>query len=215
MAHKPINIPVVTAEPVDTDVFIKGLWRQNPIFVQVLGMCPTLAVTNSAINALTMGLATLFVLVMSCGLVSLLRRVIPHHGRIAGFVLIVATFVTIADYAIQAVSLEVHKALGAFVSLIVVNCIILGRIEAFAAKNDLKPAVLDALGMGLGFAAALLVLGGVRELLGSGSIFGARLFGESFAPWVVMLLPSGGFLVLGVLVLGVAWLKTGQAEESK
>lgn len=207
MVQKPINIPVVVAEAVDTDVFIKGLWRQNPIFVQVLGMCPTLAVTNSALNALTMGLATLFVLVMSCGLASALRRAIPHPVRIASYVLIIATFVTIADYVIQAISLDVHKALGAFVSLIVVNCIILGRVEAYASKHEFRPALLDALGMGMGFTAALLLLGIIREVLGSGAIFGLRVFGDSFAPWVVMLLPSGGFLVLGVLMLGVAWIK--------
>lgn len=207
MARKPIEIPVIAAAPADTDVFLKGLWRQNPIFVQVLGMCPTLAVTNSAINALVMGLATACVLVLSCVLISTLRRWIPHHGRIACYVLVIATFVTIADYVIQAFSLELHKALGAFISLIVVNCLILGRIEAFASKHSPGAALLDALGMGIGFILALLLLGSVREILGGGAWFGFRLFGEHFQPWVVMLMPSGGFIALGAVMLGVAWFK--------
>ncbi len=178
------------------DDFVKGLWRDNPVFVQVLGMCPVLAVTNTAVNGLAMGLATLFVLTMSNTLVSMLRRYVPKQVRIATYILIIATFVTIVDYAIQAISLALHKALGAFIALIVVNCLILGRAEAFASKNTVPRAVLDGLGMGVGFTFALLCLGGVRELLGNGSLFGVDLFGAGYAPWIVMILPSGGFFTL-------------------
>ena len=184
-----------------TDDFIKGLWRENPVFVQVLGMCPVLAVTNSGVNALAMGLATTFVLVLSNALVSMLRNFIPKQVRIATYILIIATFVTVVDYLIQAVSLDIHRALGAFISLIVVNCLILGRAEAFASKHTVGRALLDGLGMGLGFTFALLCLGGVREILGSGSLFGLSLFAAGFKPWIVMILPSGGFFTLGLWLL--------------
>ena len=179
-----------------TDEFLKGLWKDNPVFVQVLGMCPVLAVSNTAENALAMGLATAFVLLMSNILVSLLRNVIPKEVRIACYILIIATFVTIADYAIQAISVELHKSLGAFISLIVVNCLILSRAEAFASKNTLGKSILDALGMGGGFVFALLCLGAVRELLGNGSLFGVGLLPENFQEWIIMILPAGGFFTL-------------------
>jgi len=184
------------AQTPTTDEFIKGLWRDNPVFVQVLGMCPALAVSNTARNALAMGLATSFVLLMSNAVVSSLRHFIPKQVRIATYILVIATFVTVVDYAIQAVSLELHKALGAFISLIVVNCLILGRAEAFASKNGLGRSTMDALGMGLGFTVALFALGAVREMLGSGTFFGFPLFHENFQPWIVMILPSGGFFTL-------------------
>jgi H+/Na+-translocating ferredoxin:NAD+ oxidoreductase subunit E len=180
---------------------IKGLWRENPIFVQVLGMCPTLAVTNSAINALVMGIATTFVLIGSSFLVSALRRWIPREVRISTYIIIIATFVTVADFSLEALVPTVHKALGAFIPLIVVNCIILGRAEAYAAHNPVRLAVADAAGMAGGFTFALLCLGTSREILGSGSIFGHALFGPSFEPWVIMILPPGGFLMLGVILL--------------
>ena len=212
MATRP-DITVVVVNPVSTtDEFIKGLWRQNPVFVQVLGMCPTLAVSNTAINALAMGLATLFVLVMSNLLVSFLRNVIPRQVRIATFIVIIATFVTAIDYIVQALSLELHQALGAFVALIVVNCIILGRAEAFASKNSVGRSVLDGLGMGAGFTFALLCLGVIRELMGSGSLFGVAVFPQTFQPWVVMILPSGGFFTLGLWLLFFNWLKQRQAQ---
>ncbi|MCG9030674.1 electron transport complex subunit RsxE [Laribacter hongkongensis] len=177
--------------------FSEGLWRNNPVFVMLLGMCSVLAVTNSAVNALAMGLSTTFALVASAAMVSGLRRLIPRPVRIATYVVIIATFVTLIDYAIQVISLALYNALGAFIQLIVVNCLILGRAEAHASKNRVWPAVVNALGMGLGFTLALLAMGTVREILGSGSLFGVRLFGESFAPWVIMVLPPGGFFVLG------------------
>jgi len=185
-----------TTQPSATDELVKGLWRDNPVFVQVLGMCPVLAVSNSAENALAMGLATLFVLVLSNIVISSFRAFIPRQVRIATYILVIASFVTIVDYVIQAVSLELHKALGAFISLIVVNCLILGRAEAFAAKNTVFRSMLDGLGMGAGFTFALFCLGAVREILGAGALFGLPLFGENFQPWVVMILPAGGFFTL-------------------
>ena len=179
-----------------TDEFLKGLWRENPVFVQVLGMCPVLAVSNTALNALAMGLATLFVLLMSNIVVSTIRSFVPREVRIATYILVIATFVTVVDYLIQAISLDLHRALGAFISLIVVNCLILGRAEAFASRNGVVRSALDALGMGAGFVLALLCLGAVREILGSGSLFGVPLFHDRFQNWVVMILPSGGFFTL-------------------
>ena len=184
------------AETGATDEFVKGLWRENPVFVQVLGMCPVLAVSNTARNALAMGLATLFVLVMSNVVISTLRRFIPKQVRIATYILVIATFVTVVDYVIQAVSLDLYKALGAFISLIVVNCLILGRAEAFASKHGVGRSALDGLGMGIGFTVALFALGAVREIFGSGSLFGVALFHDTFQPWVMMILPSGGFFTL-------------------
>ncbi len=183
-------------EGLSWDTFIQGLWRENPVFVMMLGLCPVLAVTNTAVNALSMGLATTFVLLCSGVLVSVLRNLIPKQVRIASYIIIIATFVTIVDYAIQAVSLDLYRALGAFIQLIVVNCIILGRAEAFASKNPVVSAFVNALGMGLGFTFALLCLGVVREVLGSGSLFGYALFGPDFQPWAVFVLPPGGFFVL-------------------
>jgi electron transport complex protein RnfE len=196
-----------------TDEFVKGLWKENPVFIQVLGMCPVLAVSNTARNALAMGLATLFVLVMSNTVVSLLRHFIPKQVRIATFILVIATFVTVVDYVIQAISLELHKALGAFIALIVVNCLILGRAEAFASKNTVTRSILDGLGMGIGFAFALVCLGAVREILGSGSLFGVSLFHEGFQNWVVMILPSGGFFTLAGWLLLFSWVKQRRRKE--
>ena len=196
-----------------TDEFIKGLWKENPVFVQVLGMCPVLAVSNTAMNALAMGLATAFVLIMSNIVVSSLRSFIPKQVRIATYILIIATFVTVVDYVIQAISLDLYKALGAFISLIVVNCLILGRAEAFASKNTVGRSIMDGLGMGIGFAFALFCLGAVREILGAGSLFGAQLFHDAFQDWVVMILPSGGFFTLAAWLLLFNWLK--QRKERK
>jgi electron transport complex protein RnfE len=159
-----------------------------------------------------MGAATLFVLVASSLLVSALRRAIPKEVRISAYVAIIATFVTVADLTLQALVPDVHRELGAFIALIVVNCIILGRAEAFAAKHPVGPAVADAAGMGAGFTLALLLLGSTRELLGYGSLFGFRVFGETFEPWVIMILPPGGFLVLGLLLLAFAAFREGRGR---
>jgi electron transport complex protein RnfE len=187
--------------------FIKGLWRDNPVFVQVLGMCPMLAVTNSAVNALAMGGATFFVLVTSSFLVSSLKRWIPRQVRISTYIIIIATFVTVTDFTLQALVPRIHKELGAFIPLIVANCMILGRQEAFASRNSVRLAVVDALGMASGFLFALFALGAVREILGEGALFGVKLFSENFEPWVIMILPPGGFLTLGLLLLFFNWLK--------
>lgn len=181
--------------------FVKGIWRENPVFIAVLGMCPMLAVTNTAINAVAMSGATIFVLTGSSLLISLLRRYIPKQVRISTFVIVIATFVTVADFTLQALVPAVHKELGAFISLIVVNCLILGRQEAFASRQPVKLALADALGMGIGFTIALVALGSVREILGMGSIFGVSLFGPNFEPWIIMILPPGGFIMLGLLLL--------------
>ncbi|RME87924.1 MAG: electron transport complex subunit E [Planctomycetota bacterium] len=188
------------------DEFVKGLWKENPVFIAVLGMCPSLAVTNTAINSLAMGLATLFVLVSSSTLVSLLRKVIPKQVRITSYIVIIATFVTVADFMLAAFFPQIHKALGAFIALIVVNCLILGRQEAFASKNNVLASIMDALGMGLGFTFALLSIGIIREILGSGSLFNISLFGSHYEPWVIMILPPGGFLSLGFLLLFFNWM---------
>ncbi len=187
------------------DEFMEGIWRQNPVFIMVLGMCPTLAVTVSAVNALSMGVATSFVLICSCALVSLMRNVTPKEVRIAVYIVIIATFVTVVDYAIQAISLALYDALGAFIQLIVVNCIILGRAEAHAAKNPPITSMINAAGMGIGFTIGLLSLGVVREILGAGTLFGVSLFGANFQPWVIMVLPPGGFFVLGSWLLLFSW----------
>jgi electron transport complex protein RnfE len=194
-------------EAVTADTFLRGLWQENPVFVMLLGMCPVLAVTNSAINALAMGLATTFVLLCSSSLVSLLRKQIPKQVRIATYIIIIATFVTMVDYAIQAISLDLYNALGAFIQLIVVNCMILGRAEAYASKQRLGATLVNGLGMGAGFTIALLCLGAVREILGAGSLFGVQLFSDNFQPWVVMILPPGGFFVLGAWLLVFAWYR--------
>jgi len=192
---------------ITADTFLEGVWRENPVFVALLGMCPVLTVTNSTINALAMGLATTFVLLSSSLLVSLLREYIPKQVRIATYIVIIATFVTIVDYVIQAISLDLYNSLGAFIMLIVVNCMILGRAEAYASRHQPLKAIINALGMGAGFTIALLCLGTVREIFGSGTILGISLFGESFQPWIVMILPPGGFFVLGGWLLLFDWLK--------
>lgn len=199
-------------ETITWSVFTEGLWRENPVFVMLLGMCPTLAVSNTAINALSMGLATTFVLISSGALVSILRNVIPGPVRIATYIIIIATFVTIVDYLIQAISRELYNALGAFIQLIVVNCIILGRAEAFASKHRIVKTMVNAAGMGLGFTLALSCLGVVREILGAGSLFGIDLFGPRFEPWVVMILPPGGFIVLSLWLVLFNWFKERAAS---
>ena len=179
---------------------LKGIWKQNPIFRLVLGMCPTLAVTTAAVNGLAMGLATLFVLIMSSFIVSLIRKIIPTKVRIPSFIVIIATFVTIADYILAAMVPPIHKVLGIYVPLIVVNCIILGRMEAFASKNSIGTSLMDALGMGLGFTLGLVILGSIRELLGFGTVFGLGLLGSWYPQMLIMKLPTGAFVTLGLLI---------------
>ncbi len=186
--------------------FLKGLWDDNPVLRMLLGLCPTLAVTNSAINGLSMGLATTFVLLSSSIIISLLRKVIPHQVRIAGYIVIIATFVTVADKFLAAYLPEISKALGPYVPLIVVNCLILGRQEAFSSKNGVGRSIIDALGMGLGFVFVLVVLGSIREILGSATLFNIQVLGDWFNPWMIMILPPGAFLTLGLLIGLGNWL---------
>ena len=171
-------------------------------------------VTNTAINGLAMGLATSFVLLSSSILVSSLKSVIPKQVRITAYIIIIATFVTVVDFGLAALSPVVHKELGAFIALIVVNCLILGRQEAFASKNTIGLSILDALGMSAGFTFAMLCISIPREILGNGSLFNIPLFGESFEPWVIMILPPGGFFMLGFLLLGFNWFAQKKKERN-
>jgi electron transport complex protein RnfE len=186
---------------------LRGIWQENPVLIQLLGLCPTLAVTNTVANSLAMGLATFFVLCGSSVLVSAFRRLIPHEVRISTYILIIATFVTVADMLLEAIVPDIHKALGAFIALIVVNCMILGRQEAFASKRPVGRALLDAMGTGVGFIIALLMMGTLREVVGNGTILGYPLLGARYEPWVVMVLPPGGFLALGSILLALAWIR--------
>jgi len=181
-------------------IFTNGLYKENATFYQLLGMCPTLAVTTSAVNGLGMGLATTAVLVLANMAISLLRNFIPNKIRIPSFIVVIATFVTIIGMVMEGYLPALYSALGLFIPLIVVNCIILGRAEAFAYSNNVIDSFLDGLGMGLGFALSLTILGSVREILGAGSIFGFSLFGASFKPVLMMILPPGAFLALGILM---------------
>jgi len=185
----------------------RGIIKENPTFVLVLGMCPTLAVTTSAINGMGMGLATTAVLVGSNVAISALRKVIPNSIRIPAFVVIIASFVTIIGMLMKAYVPTLDAALGLFIPLIVVNCVILGRAEAFAFSNGIADSFADGLGMGLGFTLSLTVLGSVREILGAGSIFGLSLFGASYEPVILMILPPGAFLTLGLLMGLINWKK--------
>ncbi len=179
--------------------FTKGILRENPVFVLLLGMCPTLGVTSSAFNGLGMGLATAFVLAMSNIVVSLIKNLIPDKVRIPAFIIIIASFVTVVQLVMQAYLPALYKSLGLFIPLIVVNCIVLGRAEAFASKNSVLSAAVDGLGIGAGFTFALVLLGGIRELLGSGKLFNFTLYSENYVTLLFVLAP-GAFIVLGYLI---------------
>ena len=181
--------------------FLKGIVKENPVFVMLLGMCPTLGVTSSAFNGLGMGVATLFVLLMSNTVVSLVKARIPGKVRIPAFIIIIASFVTIVEMVLEAYVPFLYEQLGIFIPLIVVNCLILGRAEAFASKNDLKSSVLDALGMGLGFVIALTALGAVREILGNGSLFDLKFVSEDANTFILFILPPGAFIALAYLAV--------------
>jgi len=178
----------------------KGIWDENPVMVSLLGLCPTLAVTNSALNGLTMSMATGFVLLCSSLMISLLRNLIPSQVRIASYIVIIATFVTVVDRYLAAFDPVQSKALGPYIPLIVVNCVILGRQEAFSAKNNPGRSLLDSFGMTLGFTAVLVILGGIREILGAGAIFNIPIMWDGFNPWMIMILPPGAFFTLGILI---------------
>lgn len=184
-----------------TEEFKKGLWAENAVIRLLLGMCPALAVSNSAVNGLFMGLASTFVVVASSTMVSTIRRLVPRQVRIPTYIVIIAGFVTLVDLFLKAQFPVISKALGPYVPLIIVNCMIMSRAEFFASKHTLAPSMADALGTGLGFTGVLVALGSIREVLGSGSIFGFVLMTEeTFTPWVIMILPAGAFLSLGLMI---------------
>jgi len=195
--------------------FVRGIWKENPVLVQLLGLCPALAVTNTVFNSLAMAGATLFVLVGASLLVSMLKKLIAHEVRISTYILIIATFVTIVDMVLAAVVPVIHADLGAFIALIVVNCMILGRQEAFASKRPVGRALLDALGSGAGFAIALLMMGGFREILGYGSFANIPLFGPNYEPWVIMISPPGGFFTLGFILLFMGWRQGKKSKKAE
>jgi len=196
-----------------TSEFSKGLWKTIPPFRLVLGLCPTLAVTTSGINGIGMGMATTFVLIFSNLFVSLLRNFIPRQVRIASFIVIIASFVVIVELVMQAYFYQLFKVLGIFIPLIVVNCIILGRAEAFASKHGPVLSLADGLGIGLGFTLSLFVLGCIRELLGSGSILGIYVMWSSFEPFAFMLKPPGAFVALGILLALMNLISHHQARK--
>lgn len=189
--------------------FSKAFLKENPILVMALGLCPVLAVSTSAVNAIAMGLAATFVLVCSSTVVSMLRSVIPSKVRIPAFIIIIASFVTIVDLTMNAYAHGVHKTLGLFIPLIVVNCVILGRAEAFASRNPVLVSVIDAIGMGISFTVTLGILGAIREILGGGAIFGYPLLGAKYADMLVMILPPGAFIALGIMLGGFNLLRRG------
>jgi electron transport complex protein RnfE len=187
--------------------FSKGIYKQNPVFKQALGLCPTLAVSNSVYNGLGMGLAATFVLICSNVIVSLIHKGVPNKIRIPIYIVVIASFVTVVDLAMAGFLPDLHKALGIFVPLIVVNCIILGRAEAFAGKNNVGRSLLDGLGMGVGFTLALILLGAIREFLGSGSLLNIPVTGATFEPVLIMVLPPGAFLTIGFVLGFFNWLE--------
>ncbi|NLY53342.1 MAG: electron transport complex subunit E [Firmicutes bacterium] len=187
--------------------FRRGLVKENPTFSLLLGMCPTLAVTTAAANGLGMGLATTAVLTASNLLISLIRNVVPNKIRIPVYVVVIASFVTVVDLVMQAFLPGLHAVLGLFIPLIVVNCIILQRAEAFASQHGPLDSIADGLGMGLGFTGALTILGSIREIIGAGTIFGKAIFGASYQPMLIMILAPGAFLTLGLLIALLNYLR--------
>ncbi len=197
-------------------IFKNGIIEENPTFVQLLGMCPTLAVTTSVINGIGMGLSATFVLICSNFVISLVRKLIPNKIRIAAYIVIIATFVSVVEMLLKAYLPALSESLGMFIPLIVVNCIILARAESFAAKNSPLPSALDGLAMGLGFTGALAIIGTVREILGSGTLLGISVFGAGYNPALIFILPPGAFLVLGVLIAVINMIADkSKAKEGK
>ena len=194
-------------------IIVDGIWDNNNIFVQMLGMCPTLAVSTSVENSIGMGLATTFVLLGSNVVIAMIRNLIPSDVRIPAYVIVIASFVTIIDMSMHAYVHDLHKVLGIFIPLIVVNCVILGRAEAFASKNTVVASAIDGIFTGLGFTLALVILGGVREILGAGTLLGHAVVGSDFTPSLVFILPPGAFIALGFILAWVRWInqKRGMA----
>ncbi|HET9426575.1 MAG TPA: electron transport complex subunit RsxE [Gemmatimonadaceae bacterium] len=185
--------------------FLSGIWKENPVLVMLLGMCPTMAITNNVKNSIAMGVVTGFVLILSSIVVSMVRNVIRHEVRVVTFILVIATFVQMADILTEAIMPSAHKALGAFIPLIIGNCMLLGRQEAFSSRNTVWRSALDGTGMSIGFTIGLMMVGSVREILGSGTWLGFPLMPPSFEPWVIMNLPPGGFFGFGLVLIALAW----------
>lgn len=196
-------------------VFLNGLIKENPTFVQLLGMCPTLAVTTTLKNGLGMGLSATAVLVASNVLISLLRKIIPDKVRIAAYIVIIATFVTMVEMCLKAYLPDLATQLGIFIPLIVVNCIILARAEAFASKNSVGKSAMDGLGMGLGFTGALCIISAVREFFGSGTLWGIEIYGETITPPTIIGMPPGGFIVLGLLIALINYIVSKRKAKSE
>ncbi|MDD6141932.1 MAG: electron transport complex subunit E [bacterium] len=201
-------------------VFMNGILNENPTFRLLLGMCPTLAVSTAASQGLGMGLSTTFVLVFANLVISALRKIIPDRVRIPSYIVVIATFVTIIDLVIKAFLPALSSSLGIYIPLIVVNCIIFARAESFASKNDVLPSIVDGLGMGLGFTASLTLLSAVREIIGSGKLFGVQVMPAAYKPMAIVVSPAGGFIVLGIMILivnavvkSVAKHKSAKAKE--
>lgn len=199
----PPDVPGVKRSTATEDL-LRGIWKENPTLVLLLGMCPTMAITNSVSNSFAMGVITGFVMILSAIVVSTIRRVVTHEVRVATYILIIATFVQLADILSEAYIPDAHKALGAFIPLIVGNCLVLGRQEAFSSRNTVWRSTLDGIGMSAGFTLGLCLVGTVREILGSGTWFGLRVMPPNFEPWVIMNLPPGGFLGFGLVLLALA-----------
>jgi len=198
-----------------TNELLKGIWKQHPLFRILLGMCPTLATSTLAVNAIGMGASVIFVLVGSNLVISLFRNVIPDKIRIPVFIVIICTFVTVVDLFLHAYTPEIYKALGIFIPLIVVNCIILGRAEAFAQSNPVLASVMDGIGMGIGFTWGMLMLGTIREILGAGTWMGMQVTSPDFPKAIVMILPAGGFITLGFMLAGMNKIELMQKEKGK
>lgn len=196
-------------------IFLDGLVFKNPVLIQLLGMCPTLAISTSLQNAVGMGLAATFVLFFSNIIISLLRKFIPDKIRIASYIVVIAGFVSIIDMVMKAYLPALSDSLGLFIPLIVVNCIIFARAESFASKNAVIPSAVDGLACGLGFTGALCIVATVREIIGNGSIWGFKLFGEEFMPATMMVLPFGGFLTLGIVIAAVQFIVSKTSQKSK
>ncbi|MBF0188447.1 MAG: electron transport complex subunit E [Magnetococcales bacterium] len=203
------------SEMTNREIIESGLWTNNAVFAQLLGMCPLLGVTTTAINGIGMGLASLAVLLGANVVVSLIRNYIPTQVRIPSYIVVIASFVTIVDLVMNAFMHDLHKVLGLFIPLIVVNCAILGRAEAFASKVSVSKAALDGVFSGLGFTLALFLLGAAREILGAGQIFGVDIMGESFHPVIGFVLPPGAFIALGFILMGVKWIDAIREERAE
>lgn len=195
--------------------FFKGIWKNNPVLILLLGFCPVLAVSTSVVDALGMGISTTFVLLGSNIVISLIRNFVPKKMRIPVYIVVIATFVTIVDLVLYGFFFDLHKSLGLFIPLIVVNCIVLGRAEAYASKNGVGASIVDALGMGIGFILAIGVLASIREILGNGSFLGIQLFGNAFKPVIVAILPPGAFISLGFMLAGMNKVNDMMKEKEK